>query len=81
MVNYFEAQKLLDEVKDGHDHTTANITIALGLVGDFDPDLRRNGSGWWRPSPEGWPEGLFDSPVQGTGTGLPRHHADNSPKN
>jgi len=66
MVNYFQAQKLLDEVKDGHNHTTANITVALGLVGDFDPELCGTSLGWGRPSPEGWQEGLPDKPISRT---------------
>jgi hypothetical protein len=36
VVNYFEAHKLLDEVKDGIFHTFANIKIALQLTGDLD---------------------------------------------
>jgi len=36
MVNYFQAHKLLDEVKDGVFHTLADITAALELTGDLD---------------------------------------------
>ncbi len=36
MVNYFQAHKLLDEVKDGIFHTFADITAALELTGDLD---------------------------------------------
>ena len=80
-MNYFQAHKLLDEVKDGCDHTTANITIALELVGDIDSGVCGTGTGWGRPSPERWPEGLPDSPVQGTGAGLPRHYSNDSHQN
>ena len=45
-MNYFQAHKLLDEVKDGRDHTTASITIALGLVGDIDSGVCGTGAGW-----------------------------------
>jgi len=46
--------------------TTANITVALGLVGDFDPELCGTSLGWGRPSPEGWQEGLPDKPISRT---------------
>ena len=62
-MNYFQAHKLLDEVKDGHEHTTADITVALGLVGDLDPELCGTGAGWGRSSSEGWQEGVLDKPV------------------
>ena len=65
-MNYFQAQKLLDEVKDGRDHTTASITIALGLVGDIHTELCGVGIGWGRSSPEGWQEGVLDKPLQRT---------------
>jgi len=35
-MNYFQAHKLLDEVKDGIFHTFADITAALELTGDLD---------------------------------------------
>jgi len=63
MVNYFQAHKLLDEVKDGHNHTTADITTALGLVGDLDPELCGTGLGGWRSSSKGWQESLLDTPI------------------
>ena len=62
-INYFQAHKLLDEVKDGHEHTTADITVALGLVGDLDPELCGTGLGGWRSSPKGWQERLLDTPI------------------
>ena len=63
MVNYFEAVKLLDEVRDGHNHTYADITTALSLVGDIDPDICGTGLGAWRSSPKGWTETIFDTPI------------------
>jgi hypothetical protein len=65
-MNYFQAHKLLDEVKDGRDHTTANISIALELVGDIDSGVCGTGTGWGRSSPEGWQEGVLDKPLQRT---------------
>ena len=63
MVNYFEAHKLLDQVRDGQNHTYADITTALSLVGDIDPDLCGTGLGNWRSSPKGWSETIFDTPI------------------
>ena len=62
-MNYFQAVKLLDEVRDGRDHTTASITIALRLVGDIDADLCGISPGEWRSSPKGWSETIFDTPI------------------
>ena len=62
-MNYYEAKKLLDEVRDGHNHTYADITKALELVGDIDPELCGTGLGWWRSSPKRWTETIFDSPI------------------
>jgi len=39
-VNYFEAHKLLNEVKDGIDHPTELITHALYLTGDLEDGMR-----------------------------------------
>lgn len=80
-MNYFDAHKLLDEVRDGHNHTYANITTALGLVGDIDPDLCSDGVSWWRSSPKGWQTGLPGATVLRTGTGFSRNNADDSPQN
>ena len=63
MVNYFEAHKLLDQVRDGQNHTYADITTALSLVGDIDPDLCGTGLGEWRSSPKGWAKTIFDTPI------------------
>jgi len=65
-MNYFQAVKLLDEVRDGHNHTYADITKALELVGDIDPDVCGTGLGKWRSSPKGWQEGVLDKPLQRT---------------
>ena len=62
-MNYFQAVKLLDEVRDGRDHTTASITIALRLVGDIDQNLCGTSPGEWRSSAERWQTGIFDTPI------------------
>lgn len=62
-MNYFQAVKLLDEVRDGHNHTYADITTALELVGDIDPDVCGTGLGGWRTSAKGWAETIFDTPI------------------
>ena len=80
-MNYFEAHKLLNETRDGHNHTTDDITKALELVGDIDPDVCTDGTGWWRPGPEAGQTGLPGGTVCRTGTGFSRHHGNDSPKN
>ena len=70
-MNYFDAHKLLDETRAGHDHTEADITAALELTGDIDPDVCGNGLGWWRSSPEGRKTGLPATTVLRTGSGFP----------
>ena len=62
-MNYFQAVKLLDEVRDGHNHTHADITTALSLVGDIDPDLCGTGLSEWRSSAERWQTGIFDKQI------------------
>ena len=62
-MNYFQAVKLLDEVRDGHNHTYAEITTALELVGDIDPDLCGISLGKWRSSAERWQTVIFDTPI------------------
>jgi len=42
-VNYFEAHKLLNEVKDGTNHSTELITHALYLTGDLEDGMRGSG--------------------------------------
>lgn len=59
-MNYFDAHKLLDETRNGHNHTEADITAALELTGDIDPELCGNSLGWRRPGAEGW---MARSPV------------------
>ena len=39
-MNYFEAHKLLNEVKDGIDHPTELISHALYLTGDLEDGMR-----------------------------------------
>ena len=81
MVNYFFAHKLLDQVRDGHNHTYADITTALELVGDIDADLCTDGTGWWRPSAKSWQARLPGGTVCRTGTGFSRHHSNDSHQN
>ena len=52
-MNYFQAHKLLDETRNGHNHSESDITAALELTGDIDPDLCTDGLGWGRPGVEG----------------------------
>jgi len=55
-MNYFEAVKLLNEVKDGVNHSTESITYALFLTGDIsdgdgssgmDQEIQRHESRSW----------------------------------
>ena len=69
-MNYYQAHKLLDETRAGHDHTEADITAALELTGDIDPDVCGNGLGWWGSSPEGRETGLPTATVLRTGSGF-----------
>lgn len=39
-MNYYEAHKLLNEVKDGIDHSTELISHALYLTGDLEDGMR-----------------------------------------
>ena len=81
MVNYFEAHKLLDQVRDGHNHTYADITTALELVGDIDPDVCTDGVSCWRPGAETGQTGLFGATVFRIGTGFSRDNGNHSHKN
>ena len=69
-MNYYQAHKLLDETRAGHDHTEADITAALELTGDIDPDVCGNGVSWWRSSPERRETGLPAATVCRTGSGF-----------
>jgi len=80
-VNYFQAVKLLDETRDGHNHTFDNITTALGLVGDIDPDLCGSGVSCWQSGPETGQTGLLGATVSRIGTRFSRHYSDYSHKN
>ena len=42
-MNYFEAHKLLNEVKDGTNHSTELISHALYLTGDLEDGMRGPG--------------------------------------
>jgi len=81
VVNYFDAHKLLDQVRDGHNHTFDDITKALVLVGDIDPDLCGSGVGWWRPGPETGQTGLPGATVLRTGAGFSRDNGNYSHEN
>ena len=80
-MNYFQAVKLLDEVRDGHNHTFDDITKALELVGDIDADVCTDGTCWWRPSAKSWQARLLGETISTTGTGFSRHHSDDTRKN
>jgi hypothetical protein len=69
-MNYFEAHKLLDETRNGHNHTEADITSALELTGDIDIDIRTDGVSWWGSSPERRETGLSVATVCRTGSGF-----------
>jgi len=69
-MNYFDAHKLLDETRAGHDHTEADITAALELTGDIDPDVCGNGFNWWGSSPKRRKTGLPATTVCRTGSGF-----------
>jgi hypothetical protein len=70
MVNYFDAHKLLDETRDGHNHSESDITAALELTGDIDPEVCRVGVSWWGSSPEGRKTGLPVAEICRTGSGV-----------
>ena len=80
-MNYFQAVKLLDEVRDGHNHTYAEITTALELVGDIDADLCGISPGEWRSSAETGQTGLPGATVCRTGTGFSRDNGNHSYEN
>jgi hypothetical protein len=48
-VNYFQAKRLLDEIKDGRDAPLVLINQALSLTGDMD-DVRSDIYGGWQSS-------------------------------
>ena len=81
MVNYFQAVKLLDEVRDGHNHTYSDITKALELVGDIDPDVCTDGTSWWRPGLETGQTGLPGATIFRIGARIPRNNGNHSHKN
>ena len=67
-MNYFDAHKLLDETRNGHNHTEADITAALEFTGDIDIDIRTDGVNWWRSSPEEWTPRVPLTTLSGIGT-------------
>ena len=67
-MNYYQAHKLLDETRNGYNHSKSDITAALGLTGDIDPDLCTDGLGWGRPGAEGRTPGLPLTTLSGIGT-------------
>ena len=71
-MNYFDAHKLLDETCDGHDHPESDITAALELTGDLEPEICTDGIGWWGSITEGWSPRLPAPTIQGTGSGFSR---------
>ena len=80
-MNYFYAHKLLDEVRDGQNHTYADITKALELGGDIDPDVCGTGVGWWQPGAETGQTGLPGATVCRTGAGFSRDNGNHSHEN
>ena len=80
-MNYFDAHKLLNETRNGHNHTYADITKALELVGDIDPDVCTDGVSWWRPGAKGWQTGLSGATVCRTGAGFSRDNGNHSHEN
>ena len=69
-MNYFDAHKLLDETRNGYNHSKSDITAALELTGDIDPDVLGNGLGWGRPGAERREKGLPAATVCRTGSGF-----------
>ena len=67
-MNYYQAHKLLDETRNGHDHSKADITAALELTGDIDPELCGDGTSWWGSGPKGWTPRVPTSTLSGIGT-------------
>ena len=71
-MNYINAIKLLDEVKNGHNHPESAITTALELTGDLEPEICTDGIGWWGSITEGWSPRLPAPTIQRTGSGVSR---------
>ena len=80
-MNYFQAVKLLDETRDGHNHTFNDITTALELVGDIDADVCTDGTSWWRSGPKAGQTGLPGATVFRIGAGIPRNNGNYSHQN
>jgi hypothetical protein len=69
-MNYINAIKLLDEVKNGHNHPESEITTALELTGDLEPEICTDGIGWWGSITEGWAPRLPFTKICRTGSGF-----------
>ena len=80
-MNYFQAVKLLNEVRDGQNHTYADITTALELVGDIDPDVCTDGVSCWRPGAETGQTRLPGATICRTGAGFPWDNGNHLHKN
>jgi hypothetical protein len=80
-MNYFDAHNLLNEVRDGHDHSESDITAALALTGDVDPDVCNDGVGWWGSIPKGWTPRVSTATLQGIGTRFSRVASHDHPTN
>jgi hypothetical protein len=80
-MNYFEAHNLLNETRDGHDHSEADITAALELTGDIDSVVCGNGTSWWGAAPEGWTPRVPTATIPGIGTRFSRIASHDHPTN
>jgi hypothetical protein len=80
-MNYFDAHNLLNEAQDGHDHSEADITAALELTGDINPDVCFDGTGWWGSSPKGWTPRVPTATIPGIGTRFSRIAGNDHPTN
>ena len=67
-MNYYQAHKLLDETRAGHDHSETDITAALELTGDIDPVVCGDGTSWWGSGAEGWTPRVPLTTLSGIGT-------------
>lgn len=66
-MNYYQAHKLLDETRNGHNHSESDITAALELTGDVDSELCGDSPGWRRRGAEGWLARSSDASFFGIG--------------
>ena len=80
-MNYYQAHKLLDETRNGYNHSKSDITAALGLTGDIDPGVFTDGFGWRRPGAEGRTPRVPLTTVCRTGSGFPGIAINDHPAN